>query len=141
MNKLQQIFILLITIVGFAQSPTTKSSPATTAFCAKNSTDYQELSACFNEFLNKEIRKSFIVGDIMKDIPYDIKLMISFKLDSLEMLHVSKISMLRHTSDSTVISKSKMQMEKVFNRINEKTKRGEGFAAAKDKNGNAVAYE
>ena len=135
MKKLQLILILMITVSGFAQSPVSKSSPVTTAFCAKKSTDNKELTACFNEFINKEIRKFFNMGDIMKDVPYNIKLNVAFKLDTLNMLHLDKIVITRHNADSTFILKCKNEMEKVFNRINEKTKKGEGLVAAKDKNG------
>jgi len=141
MNRLQQLIILMLSLAGFAQTPISKSSPATTSFCEKNVTNKQEYTACFNEFLNKEIRKSFNMEGIMKDIPYNIKLNVAFTLDSTAMLFVDKIVMTRHHADSSIITKSRIELDKIFNRINEKTKNGEGFVAAKDKNGNPKTYK
>lgn len=141
MKKLQLFLMVLITVLGFAQSPVSKSSPATTAFCVKNSTDNRELTTCFNEFLNKEIRKSFNMENIMKDIPYNIKLNVAFKLDTMAMISVDKIVMTRHNADSTVINKSRIELEKAFKRINDKTKLEEGLVAEKDKNGLVKEYK
>ena len=141
MNRLQHFCILFISIIGFAQSPVSKSSPATTALCVKSTSDHQEFSACFNDFLQKEVRKSFNMEGIMKEIPYNVKLNVAFKLDTMAMIYVDKIVMTRHNADSTIIGKSKIELEKAFNRINEKTKRGEGFVAAKDRNGKNISYK
>ena len=141
MNKLKHIFILLITLSGFAQSPSTKNSPATTVLCAQTITDNRELLTCFNKFLKNEIQRSFIVDDIIYEIPYNIRSIISFEVDSLAMIHVDKISMLGHKEDSAVINKIKRETERVFNIINKKTIKGEGLVAAKDKDGNAIAYK
>ncbi len=141
MIKRYYLYILFFSLLGFAQSQVSKSSPATTAFCIKNSTDNRELTACFNEFLNKEIRKSFNMEGIMKDIPYNIKLNVAFKLDTMAMISVDKIVMTRHNADSTVINKSRIELEKAFKRINDKTKVGEGLVAAKDKNGLVEEYK
>jgi hypothetical protein len=141
MNRLQHFCIILFSLAGFAQSAVSKSSPATTVLCSKNTTDYRELEQCLNNFLNNEIRKSFNMGDIMREVPYDVKLKVAFKLDTLAMIYVDKIVMTRHNADSAFILKCKIEMEKVFNRINEKTKKGEGLVAAKDINGMVKEYK
>lgn len=141
MNKLKHIFILLMTLTGFAQSPSTKESPTTTVLCAQTKTDNRELLTCFNKFLKNEIQTSFIVDDIIYEIPYNIRSIISFEIDSLAMIHVDKISMLGHKEDSAVINKIKRETERVCTIINKKTIKGEGLVAAKDKDGNAIAYK
>lgn len=141
MNRLQHFCIILFSLAGFAQSPVSKWRPATTVLCSKNTTNYSELERCFNKFIQKEVQISFNMGDIMEDVPYDVKLKVAFKLDTLNMLHLDKIVITRHNADSTFILKCKNEMEKVFNRVNEKTKKGEGLIAAKDKNGLVVEYK
>ena len=72
---------------------------------------------------------------IMKDIPYNIKLNVAFTLDSTAMLFVDKIVMTRHHADSSIITKSRIELDKIFNRINEKQKMEKDLLRLKIKTG------
>lgn len=142
MIRLRYFIILLLSTTSWTQTVLSKRSPVTTVYCAKNIVDEREKAACFSEYLNKETRKTIDLGSIIDiDQPYDIKLAVSFSVDTLAMMQVTKIAMLRHPADSSIIKKVQIQVEKVFDRINNKTKMGEGLVAARDKNGNRIAYQ
>lgn len=141
MNRLLNIMVVLVSTIGWTQSTTSQLRPVTTSICAKNSTDTRELLDCFNEFLQKEVRKTLVIDEIIQDIPYNVKLSVSFTVDTSAVIQLNEIKMHWHPVDAVVIKSIEQQVYKLFDRINEKTKLGEGLVAARDYNGKLKSYK